>query len=102
MRDFLGVYYKWGLYEKYSYEKTTIEKDVNKLVEGYKKYTGSHVKVQKTPCDTGKNISKSDLEEPYNINKYRSFAGQLIWYTTKVVPDVENAANVARLFWQCK
>ena len=52
--DFLGVYYKWGLYEKYSYEKTTIEKDVNKLVEGYKKYTGSHVKVQKTPCDTGK------------------------------------------------
>ena len=43
------------------------------LVEGYKKYTGSDLKVQKTPKAPGTTLSKSELEEPDNINKYRSF-----------------------------
>ena len=38
-----------------------MEKDVNKLVEGYDKYTGSGVKVQKTPVNPGTTLSKSDL-----------------------------------------
>ena len=46
-----------------------MEKDVKKLVEGYKKYNGGDVKVHKTPDDTGATLSKSDLEEPYNIDK---------------------------------
>ena len=69
----------------------TMDKDMNNLVEGYKKYTGGDLKVQKTPRAPGTNQSKSDLEEPYNINKYRSFVGKLMWYTTKVVPEVTNA-----------
>ena len=40
VKKFPGVSYEWGHDEKGTYEKTTIEKDVNKLVEGYKKYTG--------------------------------------------------------------
>ena len=32
-------------------------------------------------------------EKPYNMYKYISFLGQLMWYTTKVVPDVVNAAR---------
>ena len=47
-----------------------MEKGVNKLVEGYKKYTGSCVKFQKTPCAPGTTLSKSDLEEPQDIDKY--------------------------------
>ena len=42
-------------------------KDINKLVEGYENYNGSAVKVQKNPGYPGTNLSKSDLEEPYNI-----------------------------------
>ena len=38
-------------------------------------------------------LSKSDLEEPYNIDKYISFLGQFMWYTTKVGPGVENKAR---------
>ena len=40
----------------------TMEKEANKLVEGYKKYTGSDVKVQKTLGAPGKTLSKSELE----------------------------------------
>ena len=64
-----------------------------KLVEGYRKYTRSDAKVQKTcdsPCLT---VSNNDLEVPYNVDKYRSYVVQLMWYTSKVVPDVENTAR---------
>ena len=44
--------------------------------------------VQKTPGAFGTTLSKSDLEEPYNINKYRSFMGRKMCYTTKVGPDM--------------
>ena len=56
-------------------------------------YTGSGLKVQKTPVDMGTTISKSDLEEIDNIIRYRSFVGQLMWYTTNVGPDMANAAR---------
>ena len=70
-----------------------MEKDVKNLVEGYKKYMVSGLRVQKTPGAPGMTLSKSDLEEPDNINKYRSFVGHLMWYTIKVGPDVANAAR---------
>ena len=47
-----------------------MEKDVNKLLEVYENYTGGDIKVQKTPGAPGTNVSKSDLDEPYNIYKY--------------------------------
>ena len=52
---------------------------MKKLVEGYKNYTGSDLRVQKTPGAPGTTLNKSDLEYPDNINKYISLAGQLIW-----------------------
>ena len=70
-----------------------MEKDVKKLVEGYEKYTRSDLKIQKTPVSLGMTLSKSDLEDPGNMYKYRSFVGQLLWYTTKVGPDMENSAR---------
>ena len=67
-----------------------MNKYVKTLVEGYKKYIGIDLKVQKNPGYLCTTISKSDSEEKYNINMYRSFMGPLIWYTTRVVPDVAN------------
>ena len=70
-----------------------MKEDVKKLVEGYKKYTRSYAKVQETPSAPGTNLSKSEIEETKDIYKYRSVVGQLMWYTTKVGPDVENTAR---------
>ena len=67
-----------------------MEKDIKKLVEGYKKYTGSNIKVYKTPGAPSTTISKSDLEETQDIDKYRSFVVQLMWHDSKVGPDMEN------------
>ena len=48
-----------------------MDKDVNNLVEGYENYTGGDLKDQKTSGAPGMTLSKSDLKEPDNINKYR-------------------------------
>ena len=69
VKNFLGVYYDWVHDVKGKYAKITIEKDVDTLVEGYEKYTGSDVKVQKTPGAPVTTLCKSDLEEPYSIDK---------------------------------
>ena len=92
-KNFLGVCYEWSHDEKCTSAKMTMEKDVKNLVEGYKKYTGNNLKVQKIPGVSGKTISKINLEENDNINKYRSFMEKLMWYTTKVGTDVANAAR---------
>ena len=62
MKNFPRVYYEWGHDTKGTYEKKSMEKDVKKLVEGYNYYTGSGVKVQRTPGDPVTNLIKSDLE----------------------------------------
>ena len=82
MKEFLKAYYEWGC-----------DQDIRKLVEGYKNYTECDVKFQKTPGAPDMTLSKSDLKEPYNMDNYRSFVGKLIWYTTKVGPDVSNVAR---------
>ena len=51
----------------------TMQKDAKKLVEGNDNYTGSDVKAQNIPGDPGTTLSKSNLEEPHNVDKYRSF-----------------------------
>ena len=51
----------------------------------------SDLRIKKTPGALGKTLSKSDLEDPDNINKYRAFVGRLMCYTTKVGPDLENS-----------
>ena len=63
------------------------------MVEGYKKFIGTDVNVQKTPGSPGTNLSKSELKQPKYLDKYRSFLEQLMWYTAKVGPDVANASR---------
>ena len=60
MKKFLGLCYEWVRDAKFMFAKIIMEKDVKKLVEGYEKYTGSDVKVQKTPGDPGTILSKRD------------------------------------------
>ena len=68
-----------------------MEKNIKKLVDGYKKFTGFDVKVQKTPGTPGTSLCNSELEYPTYIDKYRSFVVQIMWYTWKVGPDVDNS-----------
>ena len=93
IKRFIGVYYEWAHEAKCMYTKMTMDKDINKLVDGYKKFTGNALKVQKTPGAPGTTIINSELKYPTGIYKYSSFVGQIIWCTMMVVPDMANAAR---------
>ena len=93
IKRFIGVYYEWAHEAKCMYTKMTMDKDINKLVDGYKKFTGNALKVQKTPGAPGTTLSKSDIEEQKCIYQYIPLVGELMWYTTKVGPDVANEAR---------
>ena len=93
MKKFLGVYYEWGRDAKVMYPKMITDKDVNKLLEICDNYTCSELKVHKYTGAPGTTLIKSELDEPYNIDNYRPFVGQPMWYTTNVGPEVENVAK---------
>ena len=86
----LGVYYEWGHDDKGTYAKMTMNKYVNKLVDGYDTFTGSNVKFQKTPGSPGRSQIKRKLKDPTDIDKYRLLVGHIKWYTIKVRTDVLN------------
>ena len=62
MNKFIIVYYEWGCNEKCPYDKMTMDKYVDKLVDGYKKFIGSDTRVHKTPGAPGTTLSKSELK----------------------------------------
>ena len=43
VKKFLGLYYKWGHGAKGSYAKFTMDKYVNKLIDGYEKFIESEL-----------------------------------------------------------
>ena len=54
-----------------------MEKEVNKLVYGYEKFTGSDIKVQKTLGDRGNTLCNSELKEPSDKDNYSLFVSQI-------------------------
>ena len=73
LKKFIVVNYKWCHYDKVPYKKMTMDKDIKILVDGYRKFTGSDFKVQKTPGDPGTTICNRKIKDPADIDKYRSF-----------------------------
>ena len=71
VNKFPEVYHKWGHDAKGAYSKMTMEEDVKNIVEGYEKYAGSDLIIKKTLGSTVTTLSKIDLEDTDNINKYR-------------------------------
>ena len=78
LKKFLGAYYAWVHDAKGPYKKVIMEKDVNKLVERYNKFTGSESKVQKTHGAPGTTLREIKLKHLTEIDKYMSLLGQII------------------------
>ena len=78
MKKFCRLYCEWGHNAKVPYAKMTMEKYDKKLADGYEKFIGSDVKVQKTPGFPSTTLSKSWIKELTDIYKYRSFWGQIL------------------------
>ena len=45
------------------------------------------------PLAPGTNLRNSKTEKRMEINQYMSFVGKIMWYNTKVGPEMENKAR---------
>ena len=89
LKKHLGVDYEWGVLPNgKAFCKATMDKKVNTLVEAYEKHIGKEAKIYETPGKPHEYLSKSEDEEPVDIDQYRSFVGQLMFFTTKLYPKM--------------
>ena len=63
------------------------------MVDIYKKLTGGGIKVQKPPGGPCTTLCKIKLADPTDIDRYRSFVVQIMWYTKTLGPKLVNASR---------
>ena len=86
------INHEFGRDAKGPYYKINMEKDIKELVDGHDRSFGRDIKVKKTHVSPGMTLSKIEIKEQKYIDQYRSFVGKIMWYTTKVEPDMANVA----------
>ncbi|KAI2496491.1 GAG-pre-integrase domain [Fragilaria crotonensis] len=93
LKKHLGVWYDWSVDEN---GNVIIIAKMNKLedeiVETYEKITGKEVKTYDTPGYPNKYLSKNE-GPTVNMTDYRSMVGKIMYLTTKLAPDLANAAR---------
>ena len=92
VRKHLGVWYEWKRDDEGIYVVASMNKMVDEIDEAFQEATGKRAKFAKTPGFPGKMLSKNE-GEIVNINAYRSLVGKLLYYMTKVAPEMANAVR---------
>ena len=92
LKKHLGITYNWLKLEGETVLETSMPKMEEEIIETYEKYAGETVKPQSTPGYPGKTLQKHD-GEPVDVDQYRSLIGKLLYYMTKVAPEMSNACR---------
>ena len=93
LRKHLGVDYEWGVQDDgKAFCKATMDKKVNTTIAQYEKYIGKEAKVYDSPGKPHEYLEKHD-GDPIDVEMYRSFVGQVMFFTTKLGPKIGNATR---------
>jgi len=96
LKKHLGVWWEW-LSDPNSgeiYLKATMQKMLKEIKEAYADATGRTPKPWATPAWPGESLTKATEEEDeVKSTQYRSIVGKLMYYMTKVAPDISNAVR---------
>ena len=92
MKKHLGVWYEWKRDDEGIYVVASMNKMVNEIDEAFQEATGKRAKFAKTPGFPGKMLSKN-VGAIVNLKAYRSLVGKLLYYMTKVAPEMANAVR---------
>jgi hypothetical protein len=89
----LGIWYNW---KKDKTGKTYLEdympKMVKEICEKYQQATGKRAKKFSTLGAPGKTLQKNE-GKMIDIDSYRSIAGKIMYYATKIAPHICNAVR---------
>ena len=108
IKKHLGVSYEWGIREEdgKAFCEATMDKKVKATIQQYEEHIGKEAKIYDSPGKPHEYLGKNE-GEPIETEKYRSFVGQAMFFTTKLGPKLGNAtralsgfmANPGKLHW---
>jgi hypothetical protein len=95
LKKHLGVWWEWLEDDQgETYLKATMPKMIREIHKTFQDAKGKPAKKAATPGFPGKMLRKSEEgNEPLMITEYRSIVGKILYYTTKVRPEMANAAR---------
>jgi hypothetical protein len=94
LKKHLGIWYEWKNDKviKELYLEASMPKLIEEITTNYKKATGKEGKFSSAPTTPGKCLRKND-GQPVMLDEYRSLLGTIMYYTTKLAPELSNAAR---------
>lgn len=93
MRKHLGVWWEWCRNSNgETYLKASMPKMVQEIEDAFVAARGRKPKAAPTPGYPGKMLRKND-GETIMLKEYRSIVGKIMYYTTKIGPEMASAAR---------
>ena len=88
----LGITWTWSKSKGETELIATMPQMEKDIIEAAEKVLNKTLKPQPTPGYPGKTLIKNE-GEPVNLDEYRSIVGKLLYYMTKVAPEMANACR---------
>jgi len=93
LKKHLGIWWSWHTDEKgNTYLSATMDKMIEDIRNKFEAATKKKVKDAATPGFPGQCLLKN-TGEIVDLDNYRSIVGKIMYYTTKVAPEISNAAR---------
>ena len=93
IKKHLGIDYEWGITDKGKhFVKATMSNKIEEIVANFENYLGRKIKIYASPGKPSEYLRKNE-GDPVNIEKYRSFVGQILFFTTKLSIKTGNACR---------
>jgi hypothetical protein len=93
LRKHLGIWWNWHTTSNgETYLTASMPQMIQEIKEKFVSATNRQPKAAATPGLPGKTLTKH-LGEPIKLDDYRSLVGKIMYYTTKIAPELSNAAR---------
>ena len=73
-------------------QEASMQKLIEEIIDNYKIATGKEAKIYTTPATPEKCLMKH-TGDPVKLDAYRLLVGKVMYYTTKLAPELSNAAR---------
>jgi hypothetical protein len=93
LKKHLGIWYEWknDKITKELYLEASMPKLIEEIIVNYKNATGKEAKLSSVPATPGKCLRKNE-GQTMMLDEYRSLVGKIMYYTTKLAPELSNAS----------
>jgi hypothetical protein len=92
LKKHLGIWYEWKQEQGEIIIEATMPQLIKEIINKYETVTNKTVKTYTTPGTPGKTLLKHQ-GNPEDIDNYRSIVGKIMYLTTKLAPELSNAAR---------